>query len=701
MAVTIKRFSDVFIALFVVAIAAMLLIPLPTPLLSFLLVVNICFSILVLLVGLYTPNVLSLLSFPTILLLTTLFRLSLNVASARLILTQGDAGSVIRAFGTFLIRGEIIVGVVIFAIITIVNFIVIARGASRVSEVAARFALDALPGKQMAIDSDLRSGSISQVEAQQKREELRRESQLFGAMDGSMKFVQGDAIAGIFIIITNIVGGIYLGVSRGMDFSEAVDNYTVLTVGDGLVTQIPALLISICAGIVVTRVASAEGATLGSDMSAQIFARPGLIAVSGIFLMALGALSGLPIVPFAGVGLLFLALGYFLSKRGAVGGLYSLSTAPALSLPGGVGALPAPDRGALDIEPGEAVIGLESDVLYRVFEANTPRMAETIKLFREEFFKNTGLPAPLIAIVPKSLGRPGAFALDVNGLTADSGSVPLDAILAETSPAAAESLGLEVVDGSAHPLNGAEAAWVRSSQTSRRILEAGSCRQFDFFDYILLRLQSFLVDNPEELLGLTEVHALLKAAERRSPGLVSEVFSANFVSVPKLTETLQRLVREGVSLRDLRSVLELVSSFCSENGITPSDDSGFNQDEFISFYRVARRRQVVAQSLSRRRSLKVLTLDPSVESVFEDAGVANASAIALSSDSMDTLRKSLQELAAPVLRRGQMPLSILCRQDLRAAVVRFVRGAGLRLNVIGTDELEPQSVLEHVGIWAI
>lgn len=273
----LTRNSDAMLALFVVAVAMMLLIPLPTPLLDLLLALNISFALLLLLVGLYMPNALALLAFPALLLLTTLFRLSLNVASTRLILSRGEAGRVIEAFGMFLIGGELVVGMVIFTIITIVNFIVIARGATRVSEVAARFALDALPGKQMAIDADLRAGLMSAEEARRRRDDLRKESQLYGAMDGAMKFVQGDAIAGFFIIITNILGGLYMGVHGGMGLGDALQRYTLLTVGDGLVSQIPALLISICAGIVVTRVSSGENRTLGSELGMQLFQSPFLL----------------------------------------------------------------------------------------------------------------------------------------------------------------------------------------------------------------------------------------------------------------------------------------------------------------------------------------------------------------------------------------------------------------------------------------
>ena len=310
----VTRHSDVIVALFVVAITTMLLIPLPTGLLDFLLAINISVGLLLLLVGLYTPNALTLLAFPSLLLLTTLFRLGLNVASTRLILSQADAGRVIDAFGTFLIQGELVVGVIIFVIITIVNFIVIAKGSARVSEVAARFALDALPGKQMAIDLDLKSGLIDSREAHERREQLRRESQLYGSMDGAMKFVQGDAIAGFFIILTNVIGGMYLGISDGMSFADAIQTYTRLTIGDGLVSQIPALLISVCAGIVVTRVSSADDATLGADVEEQLFAKPGTLLFSGLLLVLIGLFPGLPWAPFILVGGIFIVSSMLLKR---------------------------------------------------------------------------------------------------------------------------------------------------------------------------------------------------------------------------------------------------------------------------------------------------------------------------------------------------------------------------------------------------
>jgi type III secretion protein V len=309
------RYADVILVALVVSITAMLIVPLPTILLDVLLVINISFSILLLLVGLYLPNSAALYTFPTILLLSTLFRLGLNVASSRLILSQGDAGQVIESFGTFLIRGQIVVGIIIFTIVTIVNFIVISKGATRVSEVAARFALDSLPGKQTAIDNDARAGVISADEARRKRDDLRRDSQLYGSMDGAMKFVQGDAVAGFFIILTNIIGGVYMGLSAGMPLAEAVQSYTVLTVGDGLVTQIPGLLTSICAGIIVTRVSSVDVSTLSTDLRVQLFSQPITLLITGGILIVFAALPGVPAFPFLLVASIALLIALVVHKR--------------------------------------------------------------------------------------------------------------------------------------------------------------------------------------------------------------------------------------------------------------------------------------------------------------------------------------------------------------------------------------------------
>ncbi|MCA9671634.1 MAG: FHIPEP family type III secretion protein, partial [Myxococcales bacterium] len=316
----LSRYSDLMLAGTVVGIVAMMIIPLPTLLLDILISANIAISVTLLLVSIYVSDALSIATFPSILLITTLLRLGLNVSSTRLILLQADAGQVIYSFGEFVVAGNLVVGVVVFLILTIIQFVVVAKGSERVAEVAARFTLDAMPGKQMAIDADLRGGAIDMDGARRQRAALQRESQLYGSMDGAMKFVKGDAIAGILITIINIVGGLLIGVlQRGMSAAEAGTIYTLLTVGDGLVSQIPALLISVAAGIVVTRVASEDkqGAHLGRDIGEQVLAQPRAIGIAAALLALLAIVPGLPTIPFLLLAAVAGAVAYGLTRRSA------------------------------------------------------------------------------------------------------------------------------------------------------------------------------------------------------------------------------------------------------------------------------------------------------------------------------------------------------------------------------------------------
>src|ERR671919_235020 len=300
----LTKYSDIVLAFAVVAIVGMMIVPLPTHLLDILLTLNISLSVVILLTSLYVPSALRISVFPTLLLITTMFRLSLTISTTRLILLTGDPGDVVPAFGRFVVGGNFVVGAVIFLILVVVNFIVISKGSERVAEVAARFTLDAMPGKQMAIDADLRSGAIDQDEGKKKRRDLERESQLFGAMDGAMKFVKGDAIAAIIVTVINIVGGLIIGVmQKGMPIADAARKYTLLTIGDGLVAMLPALLISTAAGIIVTRVGGEEeDSHLGQDVGGQLTAYPKAIAIAGGMLVVLAMIPGLPTLPFLILG---------------------------------------------------------------------------------------------------------------------------------------------------------------------------------------------------------------------------------------------------------------------------------------------------------------------------------------------------------------------------------------------------------------
>lgn len=696
------RKSDAVLALFVVAIAAMLVVPLPTALLDLLLVVNLSFSVLLLLVGLYMPNALALLSFPSILLLTTLFRLGLNVASARLILSIGEAGSVIQAFGTFLVRGEVVVGIIIFCIITIVNFIVIARGASRVSEVAARFALDALPGKQMSIDADLRSGILSSEEARIRRDDLRKESQLYGSMDGAMKFVQGDAVAGFFIIFTNIVGGMYMGIRNGLSFGDAIQTYTVLTVGDGLVNQIPAILISICAGIVVTRVSSGDNSTLGMDVGSQLFASPATVGVSAMIILLIGSLPGLPKLPFFTIGLLMLGTAYFLHRARA-------RYAPATGAPLRIDFVGSPavsmlGSGAVEEEADDEaplVIGLDASVLYKLFKQNQPRYTSWWNEFRNDFQAETGLRLPELRVVAREFAQPASYSIVVSGSEVATSTVLLDHVLVEMNPEVAEAFGLRVSEETAHPLNQQRVFWAPQSASLRRIVDAGAIRSYDFFEYLALRTAAFFSAHPDDLVTLSEVHAAIKQLEKRYPGLVSEVFSRNFIGLPRLTELLQELVRNGISIRDFKQIVESVAAYCAANNISAEGGDEVDLQDLVAYVRQSRRRQLIDGGLSARRTLKVIAAASDVEALLENAELPGRNDM-LSLDPADTDRliSSLQTLTDPVLSRGLAPISLLCSESIRHKVVVLLRAMGSPLRVVTFNELGTGVELEQVGVWS-
>lgn len=702
MALSIRKGSDFILAIFVVAITAMLLIPLPTTLLDFLLAANISFALLMLLVGLYMPNALALLAFPSLLLLTTLFRLGLNVASSRLILSEGYAGRVIESFGTFLIRGEIVVGVIIFTIITIVNFIVIARGSSRVSEVAARFALDSLPGKQLAIDSDLRSGLISAEQAQARRDDLRKESQLYGSMDGAMKFVQGDAIAGLFIIVTNIVGGIYLGVSSGLSFADAVQTYTIMTVGDGLVSQIPALFISICAGIVVTRVSSGENTTLGAEVGEQIFSRPSALLFAGALAVLIAFLPGLPAPPFLASGFILIGGAYLLSRASqeyAVEG--PIRREGGLLLGGAPGLLGAPS--ALREESGDdaaITVHLDAAVLFRLYSMNAPRYRGWWKEMQSDFYADTGVKLPEMRVVPDDHSAPAHYSVFAGGSMLASGSVLLDSVVVEVNPASAPALGLEVAAEIAHPITGDTVFWCAQTPAMRKIVEAGNVRVFDFMELICLKIAAFYNSFPEEALTLTDVHNMLKGLEKKYPGLMNDALDRNYMNVSRLTEILQELVRQGVSVRDFKQIIEAVAAYCSSFGARLTEEDAFDVQEVVGYVRRVRRRQLLSRLLSERRTLRVLTMSNDIELALESAAMESGyGSPALAPEEFDRMRQGLREIMEPVRSRGVSPVSILCRAELRAKLLGFLRSASAAMPVIAFDELDPTVRIEPVAVW--
>src|SRR5262245_10599159 len=480
LSVVLTRFSDLLLVACVGAMVGMMIVPLPTWLLDILLSVNITIAVTMMMVSIYISKATQIASYPTILLITTLYRLALDISATRLILLQANAGDVIRAFGMFVVGGNFVVGAVIFLIITLVQFIVITKGSERVAEVSARFTLDAMPGKQMSIDADMRSGKIDFEEASRKREALTRESQFYGAMDGAMKFVKGDAIAGIIITLVNIIGGLIIGVAmRGLGLRDAVQTYSILTIGNGLVAQIPALLISISAGMVVTRVASeVPDSNLGKDVATQVLAQPKAIAVAATFLFVLALVPGLPKIPF-----LILA---GLTGSIAYGLFHAIKTKQTSDVTPVASAMEDPELTAT------VPLALEvSEDLTRFVDTATPEGKKFLEMLvgvRSSLYYELGVIFPAIQVSGNNPFQSGKYVIWMNEVPAVTGQIKMDSVLVNASAKQIHTYGL-IGEDTTNPATGKPAAWLKK-EFGERARTAG-LQVWDTHEILLMHLTAF------------------------------------------------------------------------------------------------------------------------------------------------------------------------------------------------------------------
>lgn len=549
----LSRYSDIALAALVIGMVGMMIIPLPTFLLDLLLTLNITVAVTLLMVSLYIPSAVRISAFPSILLITTLFRLALNVSSTRLILLQADAGEVIASFGQFVVQGNYVVGAVIFLILTIIQFLVIAKGSERVSEVAARFTLDAMPGKQMSIDADLRAGAFDLDEARRRRAHVQRESQLYGAMDGAMKFVKGDAIAGIIITAINIIAGMIVGVvQQEMGAGEAAKVYTLLTIGDGLVSQIPALLIATTAGIIVTRVASEDGDShLGSDIFSQILAHPKALAIASVLLIGMGIIPGLPTVPFILLGSAVGFVAYRLMNAGETPDEEEAAVVEEVEEEAKQGA-----RQARALVPAVTplAISIGASLAEVLGEEELDRLRDMVPRVREGVFFELGVKVPAIRIRAEGAGGL-SFQISLDEIPIDSGEYPDGFVLAGESP---DGLELLRVSGkrTKHPVTGRPCTWV-SAEDSVVVQEAG-IQIWNPGDYLLLRLTATLSRHASEFVTIQAVQSMLEQLEGPYPATVQEVVP-KLIGVQTLADILQRLAEEDISIRNLSKILHVLA----------------------------------------------------------------------------------------------------------------------------------------------
>jgi len=624
--------ADIALAALVVLVVGLMIVPLPTWALDLLISTNLSAAVAILLVVLYVPDAIGIATFPTLLLLTTLYRLALNVASTRLILLQANAGEVIRAFGTFVVRGNYVVGAVVFLVLTIIQFVVIAKGSERVAEVGARFALDAMPGKQMAIDAELRSGTIDGNEARRRRRQLQRESQFYGAMDGAMKFVKGDVVASLVILVVNILGGLGIGVAmKGMSVVDALKRYGLLTIGDGLVTQIPALVLSTAAGVLVTRVGSEEADTpLGDELARQLLGVPKALQVAAVFVLLLALVPGLPAIPFVVIGVGLLLVGRARARAKSVEEQRA-ATEPRPPQAARAGAMepafvPLVVPWSLEVSRDlEAALDAEPEGL----------RAMAISL-RERFFAEMGVPLP----APRVRVRDG---VDARVVVLSLQEVPARVLLVPR-----ELEGATLVD------------WVRD-----RTLDLLRARGADF-------------------LGLAEVQRLLDELEQFAPATVRNVVPKP-VSLVLLTDVLRRLVEERVSIRDLRAILEALAVVAA----TEKDPLGLSE-----YVRSALRRAITYRLTAGQGRLPCVMLEPIVEDTVRRAITRTPAGAFLTlapQASRDVERAIDAALAA--WPEGEPPV-IMTQPDIRRFVRKLIEPRHPEVWVSSFAELLPEVRLE-------
>lgn len=671
------KIGDLLFPISIIFIILMIIIPMPLGLMDFLLSINITIALVILLISMFNTEPLQFSIFPSVLLITTLFRLALNISSTRNILSKGDAGEVIAAFGDFVIGGDAVVGFIVFIIITIVQFLVITKGSERVAEVAARFTLDAMPGKQMAIDADLNAGLITENDARARRLKVQRESDFYGAMDGATKFVKGDAIAGIIITIVNIIAGFAIGSMRmGIGITEALSRFTLLTVGDGLVNQIPALMISTATGIVVTRAAS--DSNLGDDVIGQLFSKPGVMFIVSAVLFGLG-LTPLPDLPFFTMAIGFIYLGLRFRKAGQK----SAELEPT----------PAAEARSEDIRRPENIIPLlqvdpiELEFGYGIIPLADPNQGgdlfDRLVMIRRQIALEYGVVVPMIRLRDNIQLEPNQYVIKIKGAEVAQGGIMFDQFMA-MNPGSVEGEidGIDTIE----PAFGLPAKWINESDRERA--EIMGYTVVDPSSIISTHLTEVIKRHSHELLGRQEVKQLIDNLRENNSTLVDELIPGQ-MSIGDVQKVLQNLLREGVSIRDLVTIVE-----------TLADYSSVTRDVNVLTEYV---RQGIGRMLTRSyvtgKQLKVVTLDQDLETRLMHSIKQSDSGTYLSLEPMESqaIINSLAVQIQTLLSMGEQPV-VLTAPIVRLYFKRLTEQYIPDLVVLSYNELESNIEVKSVGM---
>jgi flagellar biosynthesis protein FlhA len=675
-----NRIGQIAIPAAIVGIVVMMVVPLPTPLVDLLLVTNIAVATLALLASMFTTRVLDFSIFPSYLLIATLFRLALNVSVTRLVLLHGYAGKVIEAFGHFVVGGSVVVGLVIFLILIVIQFIVITNGAGRVAEVAARFTLDAMPGKQMAIDADLNAGIINDEQAKKRRKEIAEEADFYGAMDGASKFVKGDAIAAVIIVTINLVGGFLVGVlQKGMSFSEAIQHYSLLTVGDGLVAQIPALLISLASGLIVTRAATESD--LGTDLLEQFTRHKRTLQLAGGAICAVAIVPGLPKVPFFLVGGTMLILAARLPNEEEMA---AREAAAEAELEAAAEEGPAPDSpeqlvGDMRVEPLELEIAY--DLIDLVDASRGGDLLDRVRALRRKLAMELGVVIPLVRTRDNLELPQSTYAVRVNGVDVGRGEAPPGHVLVLGDDAASLP-GIQTRE----PVFGLPVTWVPVE--FRHQAEITGATVVDRASVITTHLAEVVRRNAGRLVSRQDVKLLIDMVKQTDPVVVDELNGAN-VSTGEIQKVLQLLLDEGVGIRDLVRIFEVVS----ERSRVSKDP-----EQIVEAVRTALG-PAISSSYARDNKLPVITLDPLVEHALGETlrSGDHGTYLALDPQTAEALALAVAREAEAAEMKGVEPV-LVCATQLRPSLRRLLHAAAPRLPVLAYTELGSQLELETMGV---
>jgi flagellar biosynthesis protein FlhA len=667
--------SDVVLAVSVILILALLVIPVPAILLDILLATNIALAMLILMVSMYLTNPLELSVFPGLLLILTIFRLGLNVAATRLILGEGYAGEVISAFGSFVVKGNYVVGFIIFLILVLIQFVVIVKGAGRIAEVAARFTLDAMPGKQMAIDADMNAGIITEKDARERRRDISREAEFYGAMDGASKFVKGDAIAGLLINIVNILGGFIIGVAqKGMPFKDALQNYTLLTVGDGLVTQIPALIVAISSGMIVTR--SAAGNAFDKEIRSQVFGRPKALLIASGALIMFAIVPGLPTIPFLTLGLVAGSAGYFTLKEERARAEEPV-TAPAAAPP-----REEKVEDYLQVDPVELEIGY--GLITLVDEARNGDLFARITNMRRQLAIDLGIVIPPVRVRDNLQLDPNQYVIKIRGNVAAMGALIMDRFLA-MNPGTADGPmpGIEVSE----PAFGLPAVWILAAD--REQAELMGFTVVEPSAVLSTHLQEILRKSGDRILGRQDTKKLIENLKKDYPAVVEEL-SADLLPTGTIQKVLQNLLREGVPIRDLVTILESLADY---SRVTK------NVDVLTEYVRHSLSETIARLYSDARGVIHAIAMDPQLEQVITTAlqnQRESSPSLGLSPQTIQMVHHSLTASSELFRARGTTPI-VLCAATVRPYFHRLIHTTFPNIAVLSFTELPPETEVEFIG----